>query len=158
MYAENFHVGGTPEAAYTLGFDYRSKRFWGIFINFNYFDKMYLEFNPIRRTSAAVDQLDENDPLREEVLSQKPLDAQYTIDVSFNKSWRLNNRYRLFKRNTFIVFNIGVDNVLDNKNLVNGGYEQLRLDFEGKRVSKFAPRYNYAFGRSYFVSLALRLN
>ncbi len=158
IYAKNYHVGGGPEAAYTVGLDYRAKRFWGFFINLNCFDKNYLEFNPVRRTAAAVDQISENDPLRQQILEQKPFKTEFTVDVSFNKSWRLNSRYRLFKRNTFIVLNVGVDNITNNKNVIVGGYEQLRFDFLDKRVDKFAPRYAYGFGTSYFVSLSLRLN
>ncbi len=158
IYAKNYHVGGGPERAYTIGLDYRAKRFWGFFINLNCFDKTYLEFNPVRRTTSAVDQLDENDPQREAILEQKPFKTQYTVDVSFNKSWRLNDQYKLFKRNTFIILNVGINNVTNNKNLIAGGFEQLRFDFLDKRVDKFAPRLNYGFGTSYFISLTLRLN
>ena len=158
IYAKNYHVGGSPEDAYTIGVDYRAKRFWGFFINFNRFDKMYLEFNPVRRTLEAVSPLEESDPVRAQILEQKPFDSQFTIDVSFNKSWKMGNNFRLFKHNTFLVLNVGVDNITNNKNMIIGGGEQLRFDFSTKRVNKFAPKYIYGYGTSYFISLALRLN
>ena len=62
------------------------------------------------------------------------------------------------KRNTFLVLNVGVSNLTNNKNQVTGGYEQLRFDFEDKDPSAFAPKYFYSFGTTYFVNLVLRMN
>jgi hypothetical protein len=61
-----------------------------------------------------------------------------------------------FKRNTFLVFNVGVNNILDNQNLITGGFEQLRFDYEGKNVDKFPARLFYGFGVNYFASATFR--
>jgi outer membrane receptor protein involved in Fe transport len=71
------------------------------------------------------------------------------MDFFGGKSWKINN--------LFIYLNVGVNNLLDKKDFITGGYEQYRFDFEGKNVNRFPPRYFYGFGRNYFVSLAFRI-
>ncbi len=50
VFAENLHVAGGPQTAYTFGINYRSKKFWWVSMNFNYFDNLYIDYNPSRRT------------------------------------------------------------------------------------------------------------
>ena len=59
------------------------------------------------------------------------------------------------------MFNLGVNNILNKKDIVTGGFEQLRYDaqlFSSDPVSvgKFPPRLYYAYGMNFFVSVALR--
>jgi hypothetical protein len=52
----------------------------------------------------------------------------------------------------------GVNNVLNNTNIITNGYEQLRFDFAEKNINKFAPKAYYGFGTNYFVNFTLRFN
>ena len=56
------------------------------------------------------------------------------------------------------MLNLGVSNVLNNQDLVTGGFEQLRYDFADKNVNKFPTRYTYAFGTTFFANIVLRIN
>lgn len=153
VYANNLHIGGSPENAYSIGINYNAKDFWQLHINANYFDNSFLSFNPARRTLPAVDQVD--DPAqREAILSQEKLDGQFTLDVSGGKSWKLKNT----KKNTFIILNVGINNILNNTDFVTGGFEQLRFDFVDHNPDKFASKYYYAFGTNFFASVTLRFN
>jgi hypothetical protein len=158
VYAKNLHVGGTPENAYSVGISYRSDSYWFVNMDFNYFDNIYIPFNPARRTAAAVDQVDGGSDLRNEILSQEKASGEYTLNISGGWSWKLNNKFKNLKRNTFLVLNFGVNNFLDNQNLVSGGYEQLRFDYLNQSVRKFDTKYYYAPGINFFVNLTLRLN
>ncbi len=158
IFAENLHVSGGPQSAYTLGLTYRSKQYWSVFVNFNYFDEIYTEFNPARRTLSALDLVDSDDPKFEQILSQEKRDGQFTMDVSASYSWKLNNRYKSLKKNTFLVFNLGVTNILDNQELTSWSYEQLRFDTDAHDVNTFPAKYAYSFGASYFASITLRFN
>ncbi|HMU24125.1 MAG TPA: hypothetical protein PKD97_03635, partial [Ferruginibacter sp.] len=60
------------------------------------------------------------------------------------------------KKATYIVFNVGVNNILNNQSIVTGGYEQLRFDFAEKNVNKFPSRRFYAYGINYFASIGIR--
>ncbi|HQW92936.1 MAG TPA: TonB-dependent receptor, partial [Ferruginibacter sp.] len=124
VYSKDFYVP-TAQQAYTIGFDYRSPKFWFLNVNFNYFDKMYLNYNPIRRTAAAVNGLDEGSEKWHQVLDQTQLDPQYTLDAFAGYSWLMNRKFNQLKKRTFLVFNVGVNNILNNTNIVSGGFEQL---------------------------------
>jgi hypothetical protein len=158
VYAKNFFVGGTPQSAYTLGLNYRAKKFWFVNLNFNYFDNTYIDFNPARRTEAAIDLVPADSDQWDAIVSQEKTEGQFTIDFFGGKSWKLNNYFKSIKRNTFLVLNAGVSNITNNKDLVTGGYEQLRYDFQDKDPNAFAPKYFYSFGTTYFINLILRIN
>ena len=155
IYSKNFNVP-TPQEAYTIGVNYRSRQFWYVNVNFNYFDQMWLDFNPLRRTYTAVEGLDPNSAQWHSIIDQKRLKAQYTLDAFAGYSWLMNNRFRGLKKRTFLLFNLGVNNILDNKNIVSGGFEQLRYDFQFKNVDKFPNKQFYAYGLNYFASIGLR--
>lgn len=55
------------------------------------------------------------------------------------------------------MFNAGINNLLNNKNSIAGGYEQLRFDTAGKNITKFPPKYFYAMGLNFSVNLSLLL-
>lgn len=155
IYSENYRVP-TPQEAYTIGLDYRSPKFWFLNVNFNYFDNMWLDYNPLRRTESAVNGMDVNDPLRAEILGQERLKAQYTLDAFAGYSWLMNNKFKSLKKRHYLVFNVGVNNILNNQDIVSGGFEQLRFDFAGKDVDKFPARRFYAYGINFFASVGLR--
>ena len=62
VYQKNFYVGGTPQDAYSIGVKYAHPKMWYFNAYLNYFDKMYLDFNPERRTETAVAGLGTGDP------------------------------------------------------------------------------------------------
>lgn len=155
IYSNNYNVP-TPQEAYTIGFDYRSPKFWFINVNFNYFDHMFLDFNPIRRTETAVNGVPEGSPLWHNILDQQQLAGQYTVDVFAGYSWMMNRKFPSLKKRTFLVFNVGINNLLDNQNIVTGGFEQLRFDFAEKNINKFPDKKFYAYGLNFFASMGLR--
>lgn len=160
IFSENFYIPSTPQEAYSLGLTYRSPKYWFISLTGNYFDKMWLSFNPIRRTVSAVDGIDrkttDGEQLYREIIDQTQFDPQFTLDFFGGWSYKLQNRKYHMGNNAFLVFNVGVNNILDNKDIVSGGYEQLRFDFAGRKVNKFPPKLYYAYGLNYFASVTLR--
>ena len=155
VYSNNFRVP-TPQEAYTIGLDYRSPKFWFINVNFNYFREMWLDFNPIRRTYSAVEGLDPTSDKWHNIIDQQELKPQYTLDMFAGYSWKMDKRFKSLKRNTFLVFNLGINNILNNTNIVSGGFEQLRFDFQNRDINKFPSRKFFAYGINYFASIGLR--
>lgn len=155
IYSNNFRVP-TPQEAYTIGLDYRSPRFWFVNVNFNYFNQMWLDFNPIRRTYSAVEGLDPKSDLWRDIIDQEQLDGQFTVDAFAGYSWRMNNKFKSLKRTTYLVFNVGVNNILNNESIVSGGFEQLRFDYTDRNPEKFPARKFYAYGLNYFASVGIR--
>src|SRR5690606_24206624 len=146
VYWKNYRVGGMPQRAASLGLRYNAPQYWALGANVNYFGNIYLDPNPDRRTAEALGNLVVDDPQWNTLLEQTKLDDGITVDLFFTKSWRLKNNYR-------IGFNLSVSNVLDNTDLVTGGYEQLR--YVPMEIDKFPPKLSYMYGRTYFAMVTL---
>lgn len=144
IYWKNYRVGGMPQTAYSIGTRYNSPKFWSVGANLNWFGDIYLDPNPDRRTAEAVEGLITEDPQWDKLLDQPKLDDGITLDVFAMKSWMIQRKYR-------IALNVSVTNVLDNQDLVTGGYEQLRYD--RLNPDKFPARYAYMYGRTFFAML-----
>jgi len=154
IYSQNYRVGGTPQEAYSLGIQYRSPKYWFIGLTGNYFDQMWVNFNPIRRTSAAVTNVVPYSKDWYNVLNQQQLSGQFTLDLFAGYSWKLPKNW--INKNSFLVINLSVDNLTDNKNIISSGYEQLRFDFTTLNVNKYPPKYYYAYGLNYSLNATLR--
>ncbi len=155
IYSKNYYVP-TPQQAYNVGLNYRSPKYWYVNLNYNHFESMWLDFNPVRRTAAAVNGIPENSALWHDILDQTKLSPQSTLDLFAGYSWLMNKKFKSMSKRTFLLFNLGVNNILNNTNIVSGGYEQLRFDYAEKNVDKFPPKKFYAYGTNFQASIALR--
>lgn len=155
IYSQNFRVGGTPQEAFNLGVAYQSSGSFYLNLSGNYFREQWLEFNPLRRTYNALQGLSPGTGQWEKVIRQTVLRAQYTVDLSAGNSVRL----RLFGSagKKTLLFNLTINNLLNNTGFISGGYEQLRFDTETKNVDKFPPKLFYAMGLNFSANLTLRL-
>jgi len=149
VYFKNFHVAGTPQIAGTLGLKF-NHNYWWANLNVNYFDGIYVDMNPERRTTAARGTLDANSDLYHAIADQTKLKGQITVDASLSKSWKV-KRY-------LIGFNVSVSNVLNNKNLVTTAWEQYRFDYKENNVNKFPIKYYYAFGTTFYAGINFTFN
>ena len=148
VYSKHFRVPGMPQDAYTFGINYSSPKFWFANLNFSYFRNIWIDFNPVRRTVEAVVDLDPASDQFAAIIGQEEADAAFTVDFFGGKSFK-------FGRN-FIYLNVGVSNLLDNREIRTGGFEQLRFDVRERDVDAYPARYFYSFGRNYFVNISYR--
>jgi hypothetical protein len=153
-YIKNFFVPNGPQQTATLGFNYRSPKFWFANINFNYLGNNYIDFAPINHSIRTLDLLKQNfgEDVFNQITSQKKLNTVYTVDVFFGKSWLARKIIKSAPYRSTLNLNIGVNNLLNNKNIQLLGFEQLRSD--ATRPTLFAPKYMYAIGAQYFLNLA----
>ena len=153
VYWRNFFVSGSPQVAGTIGLKFNYD-YWWVNINANYFDRIFCDLAPDRRTSAARGTFDLSNPkeaaLYHSMADQTRFKGQFTLDVSISKSWRI-------KRYT-VGFNINVSNITNNKNLITSGYEYSRFDYQGYNAGKFQNRYYYAFGTTFFAGFNFTFN
>ena len=153
VYIQNFYVSGTPQKAGTVGIQYETPSKLTFGINANYFDGMWLDFNPDRRSFEAIEVSDINNAIVEggelwnSIINQEQLPSAYTIDISVRRSFKVAD-------DLYLNANLSVDNILNNQ-FASNGYEQLRFDFEEKDVSVFPARYFYARGINYFFNFSL---
>lgn len=144
VYWKGFHVAGTPQVAATIGLKFNYK-YWFVSINANYFDKIYADLNPERRTTAARGTLDANSALYQALIAQERAKGQFTMDASVGKSWKV--------KNNTIGFNISITNLTNNKNLITSAWEQRRFDYSNYNVNKFPNKYYYAMGTTFYIGI-----
>ncbi len=147
VYLENYYVGGSPQTALSGGLDYRTSFFMFFGIDVNYFDRAYLPINPDRRTAEAVAGIEPTYPTYDLILDQEKLPSAVTIDLNVGKSWRIDYKY-------YININLSVNNILNNQEVITGGYEQYRYDSED--INKFANKYYYMYGTTYYLNVSFR--
>lgn len=153
-YLKNHYVASGPQSAYTLGLNYRSPQYWYANINFNFLDRNYIDINPSRRTEENVDLLTPGGEQWHAVLDQEKLPSAFTIDLFAGKSFLLSKAMKWLPRNTFLYVNVGVNNILNNKDIRTGGFEQLR--FDSNNPDRFPSKYFYGYGTNYFINLSLK--
>ncbi len=143
IYSKYFYIPGTPQVAGSIGLKYNHPKYWFFNINLNYFDQIYLDFYPERRTQMAIENLGPGDPLIDSITRQQKLNSGITLDASIGKSWRIKGKT--------LAINIMVSNILNNREMITGGFEQSRFDFATKNIDKFPPKYYYAYGRNFLA-------
>jgi hypothetical protein len=156
VYLENYYLASGPQTATTLGFNYKSKSYWFANVNFNYFARNYIDVNPDRRTAQAIDLLTPGSEKWNNVLNQEVAPTFFTTDLSIGKSFLVNKLLRNAPRSTMLYFNLGISNLFNNTDIINGGFEQLRYDFSGGNENKFPRKYFYGLGRNYFINISLK--
>lgn len=156
-FLQNFYVPNTPQTALSAGIHYNAPKFWFVNLSVNYFDDIWIDFNPDRRSEAAVtypndpdnDVVEPDSELWNQIIFQEKAPSALTLDFFGGVSWRMGK--------TLLYLNAGVNNILDNQSFVIGGSEQFHFDFENKNVDLFPNRYSYGLGRNFFVQVALKL-
>ncbi|MDE3252654.1 MAG: TonB-dependent receptor, partial [Bacteroidota bacterium] len=88
---------------------------------------------------------------------QSKLPDQYTVDLLLGSSFSYASGTGKQRHTHTILVNISINNLLNKKDLITGGYEQLRFDTDTADVSKFPNKYYYASGLNFSVSLQYRI-
>ncbi len=150
-YNKDMRESGTPLTALSLGLSYSSGG-WYIDLNGNYYDRIYLGYSPSfryhdaleNRQAATNENMFDNDGnVMRSQLDQAEGKGGFMLDGSIGRSIRLS-------RGSLSV-NLMVTNILNNRKLCTGGYEQSRSDYTSSgnmRAYSFSnnPKKFYAYG------------
>lgn len=161
-YIKNYKQGGTPQQAFSLGLRYNNPKYWWVGANWNYLDNNFLDPSPALRTNNFIQNPNSSTPtlgLNEEqvrdMLKPVKLPSAFFLNANAGKSFMFGKYY--------VLLTASVNNILDNKRYITGGFEQTRetkaADFASDYYSSapsFGPKYWYTQGRSYFVNLQFR--
>lgn len=153
VYWKDMRVESTPQTAMNIGLSYRGPHNIYASIDLNYYNNMYLSMNPLYRTDEVLLPTMTDEQIRE-LRSQEKFDSAYTLSASIGKNFYIQRRYTL-------GFSLQVNNILNNQNIKTGGYEQMRVlgIKTGKEITsyqKFAPKYFYLFGTTYYLNVYFR--
>ncbi|QES92324.1 TonB-dependent receptor [Empedobacter brevis] len=158
-YIQNYKVASGPQSGFSLGAEYRDPKFWWIGVSGNYLMNNYADIAPYRRTSgfltdsqgAVVPNVTEEG--LKQVLKQEKFDDEFMLNINLGKTFRI-GKYSAGISGT-------INNVLNNKNYVTGGFEQMRIGNYNNAIDKnyqrmFGPRMFYGMGTTYFANIYFR--
>ena len=148
---QKHYVPSTPQLASEIALNYRTNSYWFFELNGQYFDRAYLDMNPLYRTSTALRGAESNPAIIEYMAGQEKFNAAFLLNASAGKSWSIQRKY-------YLGFSLNVNNILNNKEVKTGGYEQTRLiSSVGKdRYYRFDPKYFYMQGMNYMLNIYFR--
>ena len=150
---QKHYIPSTPQTAISLGLAY-NYNYWFIDGDVEFFDRAYLDMNPLYRTDYAVAGLDNTitDTEVEYMTTQEKFAPAFLVNVSIGKSWYIQRKYQL-------GFSLSAKNLLNNKKVKTGGYEQTRIvdnTVNAERFYRFDPKYFYMAGTNYMLNVYFR--
>jgi hypothetical protein len=145
-YLKDYHMSSGPESVASLGIKYNDPKNWWVSLNGNVMGNMYFDISPYNHTEYGMLHYAEGDIRIEDVLRQDPLKPAFTLDFYGGVSHRYKGYY--------FLFNVSVNNILNNKSTVLYGYDQLR--FDANNPDMFPSKYSYMYGTNFFISLTVR--
>lgn len=151
LYQDNFKVPLTPQTAATFGLKYEGRRFWFASLSFNWRDDFWYRYDALRRRAEAVLSLEPGSSIWNTVVKQQEAPSAYTLDFFGGKSWKI--------KKVFLYLNAGVNNILNNKNILVSGREVYRTAFgrEPDDDRLYSTEVQYAAGLNYFICLSVRM-
>ena len=147
------YVAGTPQLATSLGLAW-NKNYWFIDADVDFFGNSYLDMNPLYRTDMATAGPDGQVTAQEieYMAAQEKFKNFALVNASIGKSWYIQRKYQL-------GFSLQVKNLLNNKDVRTGGYEQTRLvdnTVSKERFYRFDSKYFYMSGVNYMLNIYFR--
>ena len=156
VYMNGVKVDGTPLTALSLGVDYNVNG-WYLSANVNYYDNIYIDASKYARLESVIGEPVIDATTGKEVIdipSQYKGKGGFMVDASIGKSISL-------RRGKKLNLNLSLNNILNNQNMITGGYEQNRGDSyaDGEaRTYKFSknPFLYYANAFNAYLNIGLR--
>lgn len=145
---------GTPLTVGSVILSYHSGG-WFIDLNGNYYDRIFLDSSPYYRYKSVLDKNPQENIKdgKYVLMAQSEGHGGFMLDMSIGKSIRL-------KKGSLSI-NLMITNLLNNTNIVTGGYEQSRSDYTSsgnERAYKFSrnPKKYYAYGTNGMLNIAYK--
>ena len=167
VYNKGMRDNGTPLTAASLGVNYHQNG-WFLSLNCNYYDRISLSYPPNYRYRKSIDNrkqimsqhgieiMDENNEPLESALSQAKGHGGFMLDGSIGRS--------IYLKHGSLSINLSLTNILNNRNIVTGGFEQSRSDYSGDKDNVKSRAYSfsknpykfYAFGTNGMLNLTYK--
>ncbi len=149
VYQEGYLVPRTPQTTGLLGVKYEGRRFWFASLTATFADDNWYSFDRSRRTASFVEPLVKDSEPWNLALDQQKAPAAFSLDFFGGKSWKI--------RNYFIYLNVGVNNLLNNQDIIISGRDSYRSTYRSvEDVRLYTDEFVYGFGTNYFISLTFR--
>ena len=156
IYLKNFYVAGSPQECYSLAFNWAGPKNWYVELNGAWMNRSYVSISPIRHEAIPnLYELAESEEHLQQLIKdlsvQEKLNEALIINASIGHVIYIN-------RSASFNINLNLNNILDNKNIQTGGYQQGRIDTKDitNTANKFPNKYYYAQGFKVFLNLGLK--
>ena len=141
-YLKNYHVGGTPQQIYSLALNYNISN-WFFELNGTYFCDGYVDLAPTRHEEMPglwrlCTSYEEYLQKQAEIAYQDKLKNAFVMNLSVGKV--------LYTKFGSVNFNLAVNNLLNNRKIQTGGFQESKFDYTDYTTTKFPNRYWYAQG------------
>lgn len=160
-YLEDYRVANGPQQGFSLGLEYRSPQYWWVGVNGNYLANNYFDIAPFNRTSEFVNpgNFDPTDPVTVDDATLRGILKQHRASDEFMLNFNAGKTFRFGQYNMGI--SLTINNVLNNKDYITSGFEQLRGGSYSLMVDEdfrktFGPKLWYDQGISYFLNVYVR--
>jgi hypothetical protein len=156
VYLKNYYAGSTPQVVGNLGLDWAAPKNWFFGINGTWQGDAYVNLSPAYH--EELPDLWKTIPnCTEELLAAKvkelstqdKLKDAFSLNISIGKLLYIN-------RKVSMNFNLNINNVLNNKNVVTYAYQQGRIDTSNYDRNAYPNRYTYAQGIKLFLNAGIR--
>lgn len=177
VYLKNYHIGGTPQQAYNISLNYAAPKNWFFELSANWLGDAYIDLAPSRHeempelytvcaptreqirlsmetgnkysgmTASQIQQLNLEEK-RDEITRQDKLKDAFVLNLSIGKM--------IYTKWGALNFNLSVNNLLNNRNIQTGGYQEGKFDYTTYDVNKFPNKYYYAQGIRVFFNFGIR--
>jgi hypothetical protein len=154
-YIANYHIPKGPQTALSANLFYRSPKYWFGSISLNYMADKWLDVAPTARTVEGTGTIDRTSATYADLVGQKKVAPYFTLGAFAGKSFKLDKYFDKATNGMYLFLNIGLSNILDNREIVLYGFENLRrgsVDEEDLRA--FDTRYANSLGFQYFLNIA----
>lgn len=153
VYIKNYYVSGTPQQAYNIGIDWAAPKMWFFNVNASWMGDSYIDLSPMRHEPLpdlykVCNSEEELEAKMREIATQEKLNDVFVVNMSIGKV--------VYTKFGQLNFNLSVNNLLNNKNIQTGGYQQGRFDYDNFNVGKFPNKIYYAQGIRVFLNVGIR--
>lgn len=152
VYLKNYHIGGTPQQAVSFAINYNIKR-WFFEVNTQWMGDGYFELSPSRHEEMPglwkfCSSEEDYKQRMEEITHQDKLNNEWVMNLSIGKL--------IYTKFGQININLSVNNLLNNRNIQTGGWQEGKFDYTNYDVNKFPNKVYYAQGIRVYLNLGIR--
>ena len=160
VYLKNYYMGSTPQTVFNVGIDWQAPHSWFFNINGTWQGDAYVNLSPayhevlpdlyswVSDPSKNTAGVTMEEKIKELTVQDKLKDA-FSLNFSIGKMVNIT-------RSVTMNFNLNVNNVLNNKNVVTYAYQQGRVDTKNYNRTAYPNKYSYAQGIKVFFNVGIR--
>jgi hypothetical protein len=156
VYLKNYYAGSVPQTVFNVGIDWSAPKNWFFNINGTWQGDAYVNLSPAYHEELpdlwkTIPNCTEEllAAKVEELSTQDKLKDAFSLNISIGKLVYIN-------RKVSMNFNLNINNVLNNKNVVTYAYQQGRIDTTNYDRNAYPNRYTYAQGIRLFFNAGIR--